>query len=338
MKIDVLVFGDVMLDEYVHCKAPHAPAVGEDAPLVEVCRRLAPGGAANVAVSCARLGAATLLLGEVGGDAEADLLRDELDEIGDDLPPGALLDARLRGLGGATTRKRRFVDESGRTVLRVDRDAPAVRPGGARGAASFAESVLRYRPAAAPRKLVVAAADYGKGACSAEALGPLVKLCRAEGLPLLVDPPRAGDWGKYGSPDTLFKFNVGQAQNLLVRHGAPLPVNVSALGLIDLVRVTLCRHAIEFAYLVLTLGPRGLMLLPRADAGDAYRVDAEGVPDAHPVGAGDVVLAALAWHASRDGYSREALMKGVDVANRLARRAVARPGTCAVGKADLEEP
>lgn len=71
----VLVAGDVMLDRYLFGGtsriSPEAPV-----PVVHVhTSDDRPGGAANVAVNLATLGARTTLLGVVGCDPEAELLR-----------------------------------------------------------------------------------------------------------------------------------------------------------------------------------------------------------------------------------------------------------------------
>ena len=73
-KARVLVAGDVMLDRYLfggtHRISPEAPV-----PVVHVRDSDdRPGGAANVAVNLASLGANTTLLGFVGQDDEARVL------------------------------------------------------------------------------------------------------------------------------------------------------------------------------------------------------------------------------------------------------------------------
>src|SRR5947208_15499197 len=75
----VLVIGDVMLDRYwwgtVSRISPEAPV-----PIVRLTRSSnAAGGAANVALNIAGLGATPLLVGAVGRDPEAVLLREILE-------------------------------------------------------------------------------------------------------------------------------------------------------------------------------------------------------------------------------------------------------------------
>ncbi|PZP76960.1 MAG: bifunctional heptose 7-phosphate kinase/heptose 1-phosphate adenyltransferase, partial [Ectopseudomonas oleovorans] len=74
----VLVVGDVMLDRYWHGGtsriSPEAPV-----PVVRVDQiEDRPGGAANVALNIAALGARALLVGVTGEDEAADSLSDSL--------------------------------------------------------------------------------------------------------------------------------------------------------------------------------------------------------------------------------------------------------------------
>src|SRR3954468_13248295 len=78
----VLVVGDIMLDRYwwgdVSRISPEAPV-----PVVRLRRTsVAAGGAANVAANVAGLGATPILIGAVGKDGEADIVRSVLFESG----------------------------------------------------------------------------------------------------------------------------------------------------------------------------------------------------------------------------------------------------------------
>ena len=78
----VLVAGDVMLDEYIWGEvwriSPEAPV-----PVVETARRTyVLGGAGNVAANVVSLGGRALLVGVVGRDPQADLLREALERCG----------------------------------------------------------------------------------------------------------------------------------------------------------------------------------------------------------------------------------------------------------------
>src|SRR5580700_10142381 len=81
-QVPVLVVGDVMLDQYVWGEvdrvSPEAPV-----PVVRaLLRDEKPGGAANVAMNLAMLGASVTLIGFAGNDREAAALRAQLAEEG----------------------------------------------------------------------------------------------------------------------------------------------------------------------------------------------------------------------------------------------------------------
>ena len=78
----VLVVGDVMLDRYWYGSttriSPEAPV-----PVVKVTRTEdRPGGAANVALNIAALGAPVQLIGVTGADEAADALAEQLHSVG----------------------------------------------------------------------------------------------------------------------------------------------------------------------------------------------------------------------------------------------------------------
>ena len=78
----VLVVGDVMLDRYWYGSttriSPEAPV-----PVVKVTRTEdRPGGAANVALNIAALGAPVQLIGVTGADEAADALTEQLHSVG----------------------------------------------------------------------------------------------------------------------------------------------------------------------------------------------------------------------------------------------------------------
>jgi ribokinase len=78
----ILVFGSINMDLVSH--VPHLPAPGETVAGVDFFT--APGGkGANQAVSCARLGMPTLMVGRVGDDVFGSALRTSLNQYGVDI-------------------------------------------------------------------------------------------------------------------------------------------------------------------------------------------------------------------------------------------------------------
>lgn len=81
-KAHVLVVGDIMLDRYWQ---GHASRISPEAPVPVVAVQSAqerPGGAANVALNVAALGAACTLIGVVGDDTEGEFLKTRLEAAG----------------------------------------------------------------------------------------------------------------------------------------------------------------------------------------------------------------------------------------------------------------
>ena len=114
-RLRVLVVGDVMLDRYVtgvvHRISPEAPV-----PVLTVgSERVVAGGAANVALNCASMGAHVEVCGWFGNDAQGDQLRDLL------LNNKIEVDHSFRFSGIPTISKTRVTSGS-QQICRVDRE------------------------------------------------------------------------------------------------------------------------------------------------------------------------------------------------------------------------
>lgn len=170
-----LVLGDAMLDRYlwgnVSRISPEAPV-----PVVEVeSETFRLGGAANVAHNVAALGALPLLVGLVGTDPTAAMLRDELESRGID----------ARGLvpdpGRPTSTKTRIVARH-QQVVRADRESrDEVDPGTERRLLDFCRERLDGLG-------VCVISDYGKGVITRGLLEELLPELGRAGVPVCVDP------------------------------------------------------------------------------------------------------------------------------------------------------
>lgn len=152
----ILVIGDIMLDEYLKGKstrlAPEGPVpvvfTGKSGP--EICL----GGAANVAASVSALGEEVSLLGPYGKDRRLDLQRlcrkCGVKLIGEPSSYG--------NWSGITTIKTRIVDQTGRMLLRLDREGNDPWY----GEAMLKRTLKRIRPD------VVIFSDYAKGCWTAK--------------------------------------------------------------------------------------------------------------------------------------------------------------------------
>jgi D-beta-D-heptose 7-phosphate kinase/D-beta-D-heptose 1-phosphate adenosyltransferase len=172
----VLVIGDVMLDQFqigrVTRISPEAPV-----PIVQFAReenRI--GGAANVAHNIVALGGRADLVGLVGRDKNASILRQALGES--NLTADGLIEDSSR----PTTTKVRVVTDRHQQVARVDYEHDGE-------AADTVENALVERASAlAARAGAIVVSDYLKGCITPRLVRELVGVARARRIPLLIDP------------------------------------------------------------------------------------------------------------------------------------------------------
>ena len=288
----ILVVGDAMLDRYwegeVDRLAPEAPV-----PVLRVTRRFEhAGGAANVAANLAALGAAVSLVALVGDDAEGERLAARMDAA------GVAFD-RVVDPEWSTIVKIRCLTPT-RPLLRADFETPPPSAMRMRLAERFARAL--------PVHDVVVLSDYAKGAL--DDCAPLVRAAVAAGKPVLVDP-KGPDWSRYAGA-TLVKPDRAALE-------AVLEGDVDAGDLAE--RAQALRRLQGWRHLLVTQAERGMTLFD--DAGvtrEPARVrDAQAVRDV--TGAGDTVLAVLAWRMA-EGDAIAQAMRWAGVAAGLAVRAV----------------
>ena len=261
-KINALVVGDVMLDEYwfgdVRRISPEAPV-----PIVHIQRSdVRPGGAANVARNIVSLGARSTLLAVVGEDTTADRLRGSLDEAG--VQHCLQADPKIR-----TTLKLRIIGQN-QQMLRVDFEEPP-----------STEALLAKR--AEFEKLVKAAdiiifSDYLKGALNN--VVDLIAMAKAFGKPMLVDP-KGRDFGRYRGVNVITPNRGELAEAVGSWHSAEeMDRKAEAL-----------RAELGLDALVVTMSEQGIkaFLPDRIVHQQAHALEVFDVS-----GAGDTVIAALA--------------------------------------------
>lgn len=170
----LLVVGDVMLDKYVWGEvgriSPEAPV-----PVVRgIHQDEKPGGAANVAMNLARLGAQTTVVGLTGGDENEKLLAASLRSNG-------VTSHFVVSEGFPTITKTRIL--GGRQqMLRLDFERAGTRA--PQDYDRLTQAALNLLPGSDALVL----SDYGKGALSPEVCQALILAARKLGIPVLVDP------------------------------------------------------------------------------------------------------------------------------------------------------
>jgi D-beta-D-heptose 7-phosphate kinase/D-beta-D-heptose 1-phosphate adenosyltransferase len=262
-RVRVLVAGDVMLDEYwfgpTNRISPEAPV-----PVVRVTDSEArAGGAANVAVNLASLGARTSLTGIVGRDSNGatlgDLLRNQ----------GIAVDF-VESAGRPTITKLRVLSRN-QQLIRLDTEEAFT----ADDATPLTGALERLLPPAS----VCILSDYGKGTLSQVAA--LIGVCRRRGVPVLVDP-KGTDFARYRGA-TLLTPNLAEFEAVVgkVRNSAEIAEQGEAL-----------REALDLQALVITLGERGMAVI--AAEGEPVFLPARARQVFDVTGAGDTVIATLA--------------------------------------------
>lgn len=179
----ILCVGDLMLDRYVYGQvdriSPEAPI-----PVLHITRETATlGGAGNVVRNIAALGGCVDVVGVIGEDQAGA----ELAEAFNDLPgiTGRLLSDASR----PTTEKTRYVAGS-QQVLRADYEKATALSDDTEDQALVAISdSLRQAEG-------VILSDYGKGVLTPKVISETIRLARAEGKPVVVDP-KGRDFGRY---------------------------------------------------------------------------------------------------------------------------------------------
>ncbi len=185
----MVVVGDLILDRYIW---GYAERISQEAPVPLLRadqREHRLGGAASVATMLRALGAQVRLVGVVGCDPEASLVRSILAErqIDDDLV--LAVDDR------PTTLKERYIgraqDRHPQQMIRVDYETRDPIP-------ALVETRLHAEfPALLDWADVVLISDYGKGVCTPTLLRAVIDMSRAAGVKVLVDPIRSSEYGRY---------------------------------------------------------------------------------------------------------------------------------------------
>jgi len=238
-RLKVLIIGDLMIDSYTWGRvsriSPEAPV-----PIVNVIRRESRlGGAGNVVLNIASLGATAVICSVIGDDAPGR----ELQKI--------ILDSNLstEGLivepGRMTTVKERIIAGS-QQVVRVDSETESSI------SSSSQKALLAHIKDSISDVDVIIFEDYDKGVLSAELIQSVISMAKENNIPTVVDPKRKNFFAYKGA--TLFKPNLHE-----LRDGLGLmPTDFDADHLADTVRKF--KVSQEFTGVFVTLSERGVYI------------------------------------------------------------------------------
>jgi D-beta-D-heptose 7-phosphate kinase/D-beta-D-heptose 1-phosphate adenosyltransferase len=302
----ILVIGDVMLDHYIWGDAtrisPEAPV-----PVIDIARdSWTAGGAANVAVNIAGLGAHCTVFGWVGGDADGVRLRSILKEKGVDVIPAP---------GETMTIVKTRVMVQRQQLCRLDRESPpaayATDPG---KAGKLLAGEIRACDA-------VILSDYAKGLLTDGLVAQVSKQARAEKKFIALDPKPKNQLAFNGLDlITPNKREALQLAGIEPPQGAPFPAAAVCARLHELYNTR---------NIVVTLGEDGMLLSASGRVIKTIPTAARAIYDVS--GAGDTALAALVLALT----SGAGLEEAAHFANAAAGVVVAKLGTATVSPDEL---
>jgi D-beta-D-heptose 7-phosphate kinase / D-beta-D-heptose 1-phosphate adenosyltransferase len=300
-KSRVLVIGDLMLDRYWYGDtgriSPEAPV-----PVVKVNHiEERPGGAGNVALNIAALGAQVILMGVIGQDDAGDRLISRLD--------AANIDHRLQRVDVLPTVVKLRVLSAHQQLIRLDFEEDLSQ------AVNSAELLAVYKDALNNVDAVILS-DYAKG--TLKPCTPFIEAARQANIPVFIDPKNKS-FERYCGVAVLtpnmkeFEAVTGECQHEsdIVEHA-----------------VALCK-ACDLQAILLTRGAQGMTLITREGLEKHMPARAKEIFDV--TGAGDTVIATFVVAVSSGASFEEAMV----YANTAAGIVVGKMGAATVSTPEL---
>lgn len=292
-KRKIAVIGDIILDRYlwgeVERISPEAPV-----PVVDIKKETVNlGGAANVAWNLSSIGVDTILIGVVGKDENANILKYLLKEKS--INPYFVYDE-----GRPTTEKTRIIAVS-QQLLRIDRESKNNLD------KKISEMLIKQVLNIADEVEGFIISDYGKGVISRE----LVNLCISTGKPIFVDPKPKNCHLYKGV--TIMTPNKKEAYEC-AKHEHRGSIEELAKKIME---------SLEMNQILITLGAEGMALFE----GDRFiKIPARAKKVYDVTGAGDTVISVLAASKLSGGSWEES----ASIANYAAGYVVGEIGTAVV--------
>lgn len=297
----VLVVGDVMLDRYWHGQAnrisPEAPVPVVKVNMVEE----RPGGAANVAMNIASLGANSRLVGLTGIDDAAKALTETLNAV--------KVRCDFVAIPTHPTITKLRVLSRNQQLIRLDFeegfDNVDVQP------------MLERIEQALPHIGALVLSDYAKGALSQ--VQKMIALANKASVPVLIDP-KGSDFERYRGA-TLLTPNMSEFEAIVGRCRDNQDVEEKGMKLLE---------SLDLMALLITRSEQGMSLIRRNEAPLHLPTEAQEVYDV--TGAGDTVIGVLAASIASGRPLHEACV----LANAAAGVVVGKLGTSTVSPIELE--
>ncbi len=305
----VLIVGDVMLDTYwwgnVERISPEAPV-----PVVALKNKeLRVGGAANVALNTAALGAVTAIISVIGADKDGEDLIALMQSSNIDTK-GVIVSAER-----ITTNKVRIMSRN-QQMMRLDAEITTDLSADLED--RLIASVTNYIKEQRPQILIFE--DYNKGVLTKNVIAIITALCNENGVITAVDPKRKNFLSYKGV--TLFKPNLKEVKeglNLLIDQ-----ISLSSLNEIHLALQQQLQHHISF----ITLSEKGVFY---QEGNESVIIPTHIRNIADVSGAGDTVIAvaSLVYAATKN------MRLAAEMANIAGGLVCEEVGTAAINKEKL---
>ncbi|EKT58170.1 bifunctional D-glycero-beta-D-manno-heptose-7-phosphate kinase/D-glycero-beta-D-manno-heptose 1-phosphate adenylyltransferase HldE [Providencia burhodogranariea] len=297
----VLVVGDVMLDRYWHGQAnrisPEAPVPVVKVNVVEE----RPGGAANVAMNIASLGANSRLVGLTGIDDAAKVLAETLNAV--------KVRCDFVAIPTHPTITKLRVLSRNQQLIRLDFEEGFENVD--------VQPMLERIEQALPHIGALVLSDYAKGALSQ--VQKMITLANKAGVPVLIDP-KGSDFERYRGA-TLLTPNMSEFEAIVGRCRDNQDVEEKGMKLLE---------SLDLTALLITRSEQGMSLIRRNEAPLHLPTEAQEVYDV--TGAGDTVIGVLAASIA----SGRPLHEACALANAAAGVVVGKLGTSTVSPIELE--
>jgi len=296
----VLIVGDVMLDRYWHGGTSR---ISPEAPVpvvrVEECEDR-PGGAANVALNIASLGAHAALAGLVGDDDNADRLTERLEEVG--------VNTYFHRTPGIPTITKLRVMSRNQQLIRLDFEDGLDKVDTIGLAPKLSEALAQSD--------LVILSDYGKGTLANVEM--VIQLIRDAGKRVLIDP-KGTDFSRYRGASVITP-NLAEFEAVVGHCATDDELSAKAEAL---------RAELELEALLITRSEKGMTLVREGAEPLHLPTRAREVYDV--TGAGDTVIAVLGLAlAAGHGFA-----EAMTLSNLAAGLVVAKPGTATLSIAEL---
>ncbi len=263
----IMVIGDLLLDRIIRGEVTR---ISPEAPVPVVWQKelkYMPGGACNVASNLTALGAEVSLVGVVGGDDKADILKERLEEK--NIITNGIFEYKKR----PTILKTRVFAGHNQQVLRIDKEEVEPIP------VNISNKIKEYIKQNIKAVDGVIIEDYGKGLITPLLIKETVRMAKRYGKIVSVDPKESHfDYYTNVNVITPNHHEAGRAVGVLLNNDAKLKKAGEAL-----------RKKLKAEVVLVTLGEEGMMVFVKGKKPCKIPTTAQEVFDVS--GAGDTVIA-----------------------------------------------